>query len=206
MSWRRAWQPTLIFLLGKSHGQKRLVGYRPWGSQSIRYDWSDWAHPTDSLAFPAGMLGRRKQTYKSQESKSSLWPKASKERNCANSHVLELENRFFPLQAFRCYPNFSLNFEWKLLKDSEPQDPTSLCPNFGPTEMWSICCPKLLSSEVIYFVDSRQIIQYWSEILTNCSNGGMTSFKICCEWFLLCRDIWKNSDIWYHYIIYIKKS
>ena len=29
--WRREWQPTLVFLLGKSHGQRRLVGYSPWG-------------------------------------------------------------------------------------------------------------------------------------------------------------------------------
>ena len=25
--WRRAWQPTLVFLPGKSHGQRSLVGY-----------------------------------------------------------------------------------------------------------------------------------------------------------------------------------
>ena len=29
--WRRAWQPTLVFLLGESHGQRRLEGYSPWG-------------------------------------------------------------------------------------------------------------------------------------------------------------------------------
>ena len=31
--WRRAWQPTPIFLPGECYGQKRLVGYSPWGSQ-----------------------------------------------------------------------------------------------------------------------------------------------------------------------------
>ena len=29
--WRRAWQPTLVFLPGESHGQRSLVGYRPQG-------------------------------------------------------------------------------------------------------------------------------------------------------------------------------
>ena len=29
--WRRKWQPTLVFLPGKSHEQKRLAGYSPWG-------------------------------------------------------------------------------------------------------------------------------------------------------------------------------
>ena len=28
--WRRKWQPTPIFLPGKSHGQRNLVGYSPW--------------------------------------------------------------------------------------------------------------------------------------------------------------------------------
>jgi len=27
--WRRAWQPTPVFLTGESHGQRRLMGYRP---------------------------------------------------------------------------------------------------------------------------------------------------------------------------------
>ena len=31
ISWRRKWQPTLVFLPGKSYGQRRLVGYSPWG-------------------------------------------------------------------------------------------------------------------------------------------------------------------------------
>ena len=29
--WRRKWQSTAVFLPRKSHGQKTLVGYSPWG-------------------------------------------------------------------------------------------------------------------------------------------------------------------------------
>ena len=29
--WNRKWQPTPIILPGKSHGQRSLVGYSPWG-------------------------------------------------------------------------------------------------------------------------------------------------------------------------------
>ena len=29
--WRRKWQPTPVFLPGKSHGQRNLAGYSPWG-------------------------------------------------------------------------------------------------------------------------------------------------------------------------------
>ena len=28
--WRRAWQPTPVFLPGEAHGQRSLVGYRLW--------------------------------------------------------------------------------------------------------------------------------------------------------------------------------
>ena len=28
--WRRAWQPTPVFFLGESHGQRSLAGYGPW--------------------------------------------------------------------------------------------------------------------------------------------------------------------------------
>ena len=31
ISCRRKWQPTPVFLAGKSHGQRSLVGYSPWG-------------------------------------------------------------------------------------------------------------------------------------------------------------------------------
>ena len=29
--WRRAWQPTPVFLPGESHGQRSLLGYSVWG-------------------------------------------------------------------------------------------------------------------------------------------------------------------------------
>ena len=29
--WRRNWKPTLVFLPGKSHRQRGLVSYSPWG-------------------------------------------------------------------------------------------------------------------------------------------------------------------------------
>ena len=31
--WRRAWQPTPVFLPGESHGQRILVGYSSWGRE-----------------------------------------------------------------------------------------------------------------------------------------------------------------------------
>ena len=48
ISWRREWQPTPVFLPGESHGQRRLVGYSPWGRKE-----SDMTEElTLSLFFP----------------------------------------------------------------------------------------------------------------------------------------------------------
>ena len=33
--WRRKWQRILVFLPGKSHGQRALVGYSPWGRKEL---------------------------------------------------------------------------------------------------------------------------------------------------------------------------
>ena len=36
--WRRKWQPSPLFLPGKSHGQRSLVVYSLWCGKRVRYD------------------------------------------------------------------------------------------------------------------------------------------------------------------------
>ena len=36
--WKRKWQPTPVFLPGKSPGQKSLVGHSPWGLKRVGHD------------------------------------------------------------------------------------------------------------------------------------------------------------------------
>ena len=33
--WRRAWQPTPVFLPEEFHGQRSLAGYSPWGHKEL---------------------------------------------------------------------------------------------------------------------------------------------------------------------------
>ena len=42
ISWRRKWHPTPVFLPGKSHGRRSLVGYSPWGQKES--DTTEWLH------------------------------------------------------------------------------------------------------------------------------------------------------------------
>ena len=46
--WRRKWQPTPIFLPGKSHGWRSLVGYSPWGHRES--DMTERACPHDLVS------------------------------------------------------------------------------------------------------------------------------------------------------------
>ena len=32
------WQPTPVYLLGESHGQRSLVSYSPWGRKNVRHN------------------------------------------------------------------------------------------------------------------------------------------------------------------------
>ena len=36
--WRRTWQPTTVFLPGKSHGQRNPVGYSPCGRRRVTHN------------------------------------------------------------------------------------------------------------------------------------------------------------------------
>ena len=36
--WRRKWQPTPVFLPGKSHEQKSLAGYSPWNLRRVGHN------------------------------------------------------------------------------------------------------------------------------------------------------------------------
>ena len=49
--WRRKCQPTLLLWPGKSHGQRRLVGYSPGGSLRVWHDWTtEHTHTKDMTA------------------------------------------------------------------------------------------------------------------------------------------------------------
>ena len=69
--WRRAWQPTPIFLPGESHGQRSLAGYSPQGRRRVRDDlttkqqklkkccWPGPGHRPERTKLPANWRGRQ---------------------------------------------------------------------------------------------------------------------------------------------------
>ena len=58
MPWRREWQPTPVFLPGKSPGQRSLVGYTPWGCKESYTTAQLHTHVCVLLGFPGGSEGK----------------------------------------------------------------------------------------------------------------------------------------------------
>ena len=55
--WRRKWQPTLVILPGKSHGERSLAGYSPWGHKRAGHDWVTNQQPQQMLDPVASCIG-----------------------------------------------------------------------------------------------------------------------------------------------------
>ena len=58
---KRAWLPTPVFLPGKSHGQRSLEGYLPWGCR-VRHNWATSTH-TIQIKLPMQMIFWKLQKY-----------------------------------------------------------------------------------------------------------------------------------------------
>ena len=54
--WRRKWQPTPVFLPGKSHGWRSLAGYGPWGHKESDTTERVHFHPFRKLMAPRPRL------------------------------------------------------------------------------------------------------------------------------------------------------
>ena len=54
--WRRHWHPSPVLLPGKSHGQRSLVGYSPWGHKEL--DTTDQLYLPLKPGFPGGSDGK----------------------------------------------------------------------------------------------------------------------------------------------------
>ena len=50
--WRRKWKLTPVFLPGKSHGQRSLAGYSPWGGERVEHNLATNRQNTE--LWPAG--------------------------------------------------------------------------------------------------------------------------------------------------------
>ena len=84
--WRRQWHPTPVFLLGKSHGQRSLGGYSPWGraesdmTEQLHFHFhtleKEMGNPRDGLAWWVAVYGVAQSQTRLKwlsSSSSSVW-------------------------------------------------------------------------------------------------------------------------------------
>ena len=75
--WRRKWQPTPVFLPGKSHGQRNLAGYSPWGHKESdtteRLNWLTLTPLSENYCLFPGSP-RRGWSSRFLGSSGGLWP------------------------------------------------------------------------------------------------------------------------------------
>jgi len=63
---RRKWQPTPVLLPGKSHGQRSLVGYSPWGRKELDMTeqlHTDWVMVVKMTQIKTWAIGRMLVSY-----------------------------------------------------------------------------------------------------------------------------------------------
>ena len=72
--WRRKWQPTPVFLLGESHGQRSLAGYHPRGLRES--DMTEHAHTQPKVIQPVISRFVSVQWERRRDSKPGLIPQS----------------------------------------------------------------------------------------------------------------------------------
>ena len=71
--WRKKCQPTSVFLSGKSHGQRSLAGYSPWGHKKSQIGLS-------KLLFIANICAILKKKKKSRTVRKKIKPEVNRDR------------------------------------------------------------------------------------------------------------------------------
>ena len=108
--WKRKWQPTPVFLPGKSHGQRSLAGSSPWGRKRVRHDLAtkQWKERIIyiQLRFPVPIIGPSVQFSHSVMS-DSLRPQGPQHaRPPCSSPTPRVYSNSCPL-SWGCHPTIS---------------------------------------------------------------------------------------------------
>ena len=85
--WRRKWQSTPALLPGKSHGQRSLISYSPWGHKES--DTTEWLH-FFRLMTPPGLTPRTSSKYSQWGNKRPN----KEDRNRVNHAIFTLGNKW----------------------------------------------------------------------------------------------------------------
>ena len=166
--WRRKWQPTSVFLPGKSHELRSLVGHSPWGHKE--WDMTEQACIYDALLLL--LLLSRLRSCPTLCNSIDGSPPDSPVPGILQARTLEW-----------VAISFSNAWKWKVKSESEvaqscptlsipvdcsPQAPPSM--GFSRQEYWSgVPLPSLLWCTLVFnFCFQCHLRPCWTDLLTHC--------------------------------------
>ena len=102
--WRSKWQPTPVFLPGKSYGQRSLEGYSPWGRKRVRHDSAtnnnnkkeDWTEGSFRSEATTATSVEVWKTEKSRVEETLTLPQVNNPNEAIFRHVVASLPSFFP--------------------------------------------------------------------------------------------------------------
>ena len=126
--WRRKWWPIPVFLPGRFHGQRSLVGYSPWGQKE--------SDTTKQLGTHRGG---------GKEGSERRLEKSNRRDTSGDGNVLCLDCSVQSLSCVYLWPQGQQH-----LRLSCPSPTSGPCSNSHPSSQW--CHPTISSSVVPFFL------------------------------------------------------
>ena len=80
--WRRKWQPTPVFLHGRSHGKRTLVGYSPWGHKESQTQLSNWTTSYEKILSVTSCWGSGDQNHSGKTTSCLEWLLKKQNNKC----------------------------------------------------------------------------------------------------------------------------
>ena len=138
ISWKRKWQPTPVFLPGKSHGQGSLVGYSPGGLKEV--DMTEHSHARHArLDSP----NKTKPSFVSPPVLKKIRKGIShcNHRRSAQTLLLFFFKFFYFFLNFKIFNSYMHSQTWNPLPPPSPQhlSGSSPCSNFKVFECMVLC-------------------------------------------------------------------
>ena len=91
--WSRKWQPTSVFLPGKFHGQRSLVGYSPWGCNELDMtERLSTQHTCHFMGFSGGSVVKNLHANVEDAGSNPVSGRSPGEENGTPPQYLSLEN------------------------------------------------------------------------------------------------------------------
>ena len=139
--WRRKWQSTPVFLPGKFHGQRSLVGYSPWDCKEL--------DTTEQLSMHAPSLDSSLASIDITGIPVCKSDKKTKRKKKKNYHVALGPSTLSTWKAFHAFIWSHSTICWKFLSQGLRSRPIS------PDMATALCFLFLKPADLVYQLDMR---------------------------------------------------